>query len=195
MNGRLSAGVINLARCFAALAMASGLVLGAPSAEAADTIGLKLDQARVLQLPPHTSIVVIGNPIIADVTLLKKSNSMVLTGKSFGETNLIALDSRGQSLGESTVQVTAGSTTLIVQRGLDRQSYSCAPHCLPTFEVGGRFGLQQQAFVPDPIAQQSSPTPALEKKPSDLGPPHWPRIASRRASETCCSFVLLIGGS
>jgi len=105
-------------------------------ARAAATIKLTLDQAQVLKLPQHTATIILGNPIIADVTLLRGSNSMILTGKSFGQTNLIALDSSGASLGESTVEVTAPKGDMIVQLGVNRQSYACDPRCEPTVNLG-----------------------------------------------------------
>jgi Flp pilus assembly secretin CpaC len=112
------------------------LFAGAGNARAEDQIEVKLDQAQVLQLPANTSIVVLGNPIIADVTLIRKSNSMILTGKSYGETNLIALDKDGHTVGESMVRVAAPSTSLVVQLGTARQTYSCDPRCEPSFSLG-----------------------------------------------------------
>jgi Flp pilus assembly secretin CpaC len=82
------------------------------------------------------STIIIGNPIVADVTMLKRNNQMILTGKGFGETNLIALDQSGAAVGESIVRVVAPKTNLVVQRGLERQSYSCAPRCEPTVQLG-----------------------------------------------------------
>ena len=105
-------------------------------AAADDLIDVQVDQAKIIQLPEKTATVIIGNPIIADVTLLKGNNKMVLTGKGFGETNLIALDSGGNSLGESTIRVKTGFNGLTVQRGLDRESYSCAPKCQPSVVLG-----------------------------------------------------------
>lgn len=113
-----------------------GVCIATPEARAADTIQVTLDQARVLKLPDHTVTIILGNPIIADVTLLKRSNSMILTGKSFGETNLIALDKSGAALGESMVEVTAPDSDMIVQRGMERQSYACDPACQPTINLG-----------------------------------------------------------
>jgi hypothetical protein len=61
---------------------------------------------------------------------------MVLTPKAFGETNFIALDADGKPLSESIIRVVAGSETLVVQRGLERQSYACAPKCMATEKLG-----------------------------------------------------------
>jgi hypothetical protein len=76
------------------------------------------------------------NLIVADVTMLKGSGAMVVTGKGFGDTNLIALDAQGNVLLEKTVRVVPTGTVLIVQRGMERESYSCAPQCMPTVQLG-----------------------------------------------------------
>jgi hypothetical protein len=103
---------------------------------AEDVINVYLDQAKIIELPDKTATVILGNPIIADVTMLKRNNKVVLTGKGFGETNLIALDASGTALGESVIRVTSASHDLVVQRGMDRESYTCAPRCQPTISLG-----------------------------------------------------------
>ncbi|MFI5014313.1 MAG: pilus assembly protein, partial [Hyphomicrobiales bacterium] len=56
---------------------------------------------------------------------------------SFGATNLIALDAAGAILNESTVQVQQASENMVVmQRGMDRETYSCTPSCMPTVALG-----------------------------------------------------------
>jgi len=110
---------------------------GAPCAAApGETLIVQVDQARPVKVPPGTQTLIIGNPMVADVTLLRQGSVMVLTGKGFGETNFIALDSAGNPLAESMIRVIGGDDALIVQRGLDRQSYTCAPHCQPTVRLG-----------------------------------------------------------
>ncbi|MFZ0557839.1 MAG: pilus assembly protein N-terminal domain-containing protein [Methylovirgula sp.] len=103
---------------------------------AEDTLVVTVDQARVVKVPSTARTLVIGNPMIADVTLLKQGGTMVVTGKGFGETNLIALDPNGNPVAESMVQVVGGGNGLVVQRGMDRQSYTCAPRCQPTARLG-----------------------------------------------------------
>ena len=61
---------------------------GQPVPLAADTVVVFLDQARLLQLPDRASNVVIGNPLIADVSI-QPGGLTVITGKSYGITNLI----------------------------------------------------------------------------------------------------------
>ena len=97
---------------------------------------MEIDHAKVLRLPDRTLTVIVGNPAIADVAV-QKNGVLVLTGKSFGRTNLIALDGGGALLAELTVSVRAPEDAVItVQRGLDRESYSCTPHCQPSMLLG-----------------------------------------------------------
>ncbi len=100
-----------------------------------DLVLVSVDKARVARIPDHTQILIIGQPGIADVTMLKNSGMGVITGKSYGETNLMALDARGNLLGEWTVRVGADKPDLVVQNGVNRESYICAPNCLPTIEL------------------------------------------------------------
>ena len=115
---------------------ALGLVPAA-RAEGLPVVTVVVDNAKVMRLPEHTQTVIVGNPIIADVTL-QKNGVLVLTGKSFGATNLIALDGAGAMLAETTIRVEASQASVVtVQRGADeRNSYSCTPNCQPSVQLG-----------------------------------------------------------
>ena len=83
-------------------------------------VTILVDNAKVIRLPEKTSTVIVGNPIIAEVTP-QKNGVLVLTGKSFGSTNLIALDNAGAMIAETTIRVEASrDSTITVQRGLER---------------------------------------------------------------------------
>ncbi|PPQ29923.1 hypothetical protein CCR94_14720 [Rhodoblastus sphagnicola] len=105
------------------------------AAGARDLVTVTVDRARIARIPEKTQTLVIGQPGIADVTMLKNSGMGVITGKSFGETNLIALDGEGNMLGEWIIRVGAEKADLLVQNGMNRESYICAPNCLPTVEL------------------------------------------------------------
>jgi Flp pilus assembly secretin CpaC len=124
------------ARATASALTLAATMFAAGAALAADVISVKIDQAKIVELPENTSTIIIGNPVVADVTMLKKNNRMILTGKSFGSTNLIALDSGGNALGESIIQVSAEQKGLVVQRGLERETWDCSPRCQPTIAAG-----------------------------------------------------------
>lgn len=103
----------------------------------ADTVTVNVDQARVIKLPGQVATIVIGNPLIADATL-QSGGILVLTGKGFGATNLLALDRNGRVVMDKTVQVLGPSSgdLVVVYKGLDRESYSCASECLRRITLG-----------------------------------------------------------
>ena len=78
------------------------------AASAAESINVILDQARIAKVPDHTSTIVVGNPLIADVSI-QAGGTMVVTGKGYGVTNLIALDRTGKVLAEQLVRVRSPS--------------------------------------------------------------------------------------
>jgi Flp pilus assembly secretin CpaC len=137
------AGMAALVSLSAGIAPAQGQVMAAPEATASapassqlETVAVVVDHARVIRLPQKTTTVIVGNPIIADVSI-QKNGVLVVTGKSFGVTNLIALDSNGAMLAESHISVRAPTeSVMMVQRGLERESYSCTPHCQPSVKLG-----------------------------------------------------------
>ena len=120
----------------APLLAGQALAQSAGAAAKPETVQVMVDHAKVVRLPEKAQTVIVGNPGIADVSV-QKNGVMIVTGKSFGVTNLIALDASGVLLAESLVRVGAASdSTLTVQRGLDRESYSCTPVCQPAIRLG-----------------------------------------------------------
>ena len=116
-----------------------------------------VDHAKVVRLPEKAQTVIVGNPGIADVSV-QRNGVMVVTGKSFGVTNLIALDASGALLAESLVRVGAASdSVLTVQRGLERETYSCTPSCQPAMQLGDAQRYFRRGRRPDPHAATRSP--------------------------------------
>lgn len=111
-----------------------GLVF-APSFALAEAVSVVLDQARLLRLPDRVSTIIIGNPAIADGTL-QSGGILVVTGKGYGTTNLMALDAKGTVIAEHLITVSAPASGLTVFRGAERETLSCAPHCQRTLVPG-----------------------------------------------------------
>lgn len=103
----------------------------------ADTLTINVDQAQIMTLPDRVATIVIGNPLIADATL-QNGGILVVTGKGYGATNLLALDRGGRVLMEKTIEVTGPGTKdlVVVYRGVERESYSCAPTCQRRITLG-----------------------------------------------------------
>jgi hypothetical protein len=120
------------------LAIAIGLLL-CPAivlAEPGDSIGVNVDQAKLVKLPTRVATIVVGNPLIADVTL-QNGGIVVVTGKSYGATNFIAMDRSGEILVDRLIQVEGPTDQLVtVYRGVDRETYSCMPICQRRVTLG-----------------------------------------------------------
>jgi len=105
-------------------------------ATAAEPIIVFLDQARIMQLPERASTVVVGNPLIADLTI-QPGGLAIITGKGYGATNFVVLDRHGAVLTEHAVEVTGpNDKTVVVYRGIDRETYSCTPDCSRRITLG-----------------------------------------------------------
>lgn len=120
----------------ATLAAAAALIVLAPAAHA-ETVSVSPDEARIMKMPDSVATIVIGNPLIADASL-QSGGILVITGKSFGSTNLLALDRTGRVVMDKTVEVraVAGANLVVVYRGVERESYACAPQCEPRLTLG-----------------------------------------------------------
>jgi Flp pilus assembly secretin CpaC len=111
------------------------------SAARADTISVNVDQAQIMKLPDRVATVVIGNPLIADAAL-QNGGVLVITGKGYGTTNLLALDRKGDVVMDKIVQVLGASSSnlVVVYRGTERETYSCAPNCEHRITLGDSQG-------------------------------------------------------
>jgi hypothetical protein len=98
---------------------------------------------------------VIGNPVIADVNV-RPGGLLVITGKAYGMTNLIVLDGSGAVLSERYIEVTGPrDEVVVVYRGVNRETYSCAPDCNPRITLGDAplFFSQTSSQTGDRTAQ------------------------------------------
>lgn len=107
---------------------------------AGEAITVNIHMARVLRLNAPAATVIIGNPGIADVTI-QDPQTLILTGKSYGRTNLIALDSAGNPIADSPIEVRRSTASIVtVYFGAARTSMACAPECQPTIQIGDDTG-------------------------------------------------------
>jgi Flp pilus assembly secretin CpaC len=113
-----------------------GMFAVASSQSAAADLTVILDQAQLLRLPERATTVVIGNPLIADISI-QSGGLLVVTGKGYGATNLVALDRSGNVLMERELEVRGGGEQVVqVFRGVERESYSCSPRCERRITLG-----------------------------------------------------------
>jgi Flp pilus assembly secretin CpaC len=124
----------------AALLSVAALLAVVPTAGMAaatdDVIAVNVDQAKLVKFPEKISTIVIGNPLIADVTL-QPGGIVVVTGKGYGATNVIAMDRSGSVVMDRIIQVEGPTDNVVtVYRGVDRESYSCSPICQRRITLG-----------------------------------------------------------
>jgi len=88
-----------------------------------------MDHARVLKLDRPVSKVIVGNAKVADATVAD-AKTIVLTGRSFGTTNLVLLDADGNAILDERILVSIDEgNTVRVYRQTERSVLSCTPNC------------------------------------------------------------------
>lgn len=120
---------------FISLTLALVLPCHTRPASAGDLI-VRYDQSQLLRLPRPATEVIIGNPSIADVAL-QGGNLLVVTGKTFGITNVIALDADRNVIQDQRVVVERDETRVVnLHKGGSRYTFSCTPNCEPNLTIG-----------------------------------------------------------
>jgi Flp pilus assembly secretin CpaC len=120
-----------------AVLLSAGIALAsaAPAFAESAPVTVKVNMARILRIDAPAATVIIGNPV-ADVTI-QDPRTLVLTGKSYGQTNLIILDNGGKPIADTMIQVVQDlAETVTVYMGTARQSYNCEPVCQSTIMLG-----------------------------------------------------------
>lgn len=118
-----------------ATVIAAALTVAPVRAQANDLV-VRYDQSTLLKLPRPVSEVIIGNPSIADVAI-QGGTMLVVTGKSFGVTNIIALDGERNVIQDQRLIVIRDEARILnLHKGAARQSFNCTPNCNPTLTIG-----------------------------------------------------------
>jgi Flp pilus assembly secretin CpaC len=137
------------------LALAIGLLMVAPAvAETSEPISVKVNMARILRISAPAATVIIGNPGVADITI-QDPQTLVLTGRSYGTTNLIVLDSAGNPVADTIVSVVQGQAdTVTVYMGTARTTLACQPVCQPMIMLGDDPGYSGNAYSSTTLLDQ-----------------------------------------
>lgn len=120
---------------WASLTMAA-VWLAVPAIVLAASLTVITDQALVVKIDAPASTLILGNPAIADIST-KDGQLLVVTGKTVGITNLIALDDTGAEILNLVLTVKDPARYYVaLHKGINRQSYSCTPDCAPVLRTG-----------------------------------------------------------
>jgi Flp pilus assembly secretin CpaC len=118
------------------LAFAAALGLAAPAA-LADSVRVYVDQTITVKLNAPATSIVLGNPFIADVAV-HDANTLLVTGKTFGSTNLMALGASGETI--FSTQLAVGDNRpdqLRIITPTAASTFSCVDRCRQTPAPGG----------------------------------------------------------
>jgi len=128
---------------------------GLQTAAAAETdpISVKVNMARILRISAPAATVIIGNPGVADVTI-QDPQTLVLTGKSYGQTNLIVLDDMGNPIADTLVDVIQAQSDLVtVYMGAARTTLACTSTCQPMIMLGDDPSFTSAAVASSAIVE------------------------------------------
>ncbi len=105
--------------------LAAVCVAAAASEAVAGGVLVPMDNVTVVAFKTPVATVYVGNPSVAEITMIDSRHAFLL-GKTFGTTNLIALDKDKTVIVNDSVTVSdrrAGAVT--VYRGANTYNYSC----------------------------------------------------------------------
>ena len=162
-------------------------------------VDVQLDRTSVVRLPASASAVVVGNPAIADIAV-HSTDTLLVLGRSYGSTNILAMDAVGRIISDTTVHVGAsrGQNSLRVYEGGDsRRTYACEPDCLPAPQLGDDadyIGAYRPAApqINDQFVSQGSlgaPVPGSQPAPNYTPPPQRFTPQPSSFSQPVPSFV------
>ncbi|CAN5402956.1 hypothetical protein BH10PSE2_BH10PSE2_13900 [soil metagenome] len=109
-------------------ALASVLIASASLAQSAP-LSLGIDRSQRIALRGAVRSVIVANPQIADATVVD-NNTLFVTGKGYGVTEITAVDEIGRTLFQNQIVVTGGQPGSVrVWRGAQVTEMACAASC------------------------------------------------------------------
>jgi hypothetical protein len=93
-------------------------------------VSVPMDEVRIVAFKEPVATVFMGNPTIADVNMIDSRHAFLL-GKTFGETNMIALGANGRQIANDHVTVMGRRMGMVtLNRGPAQYNFTCTKaHC------------------------------------------------------------------
>jgi Flp pilus assembly secretin CpaC len=128
-----------------AAALAGAAALPGVASAQSQPLSVEIDQSARIQLRGQAGSVIVGNPAIADVTVVD-ANTLFVTGKGYGVTEVVVVDGVGRTLFQSQVVVAGGDAGRVrVWRGAQVTEMACAASCAPTLRSPASEGAAAPA--------------------------------------------------
>lgn len=117
------------------VALVAVSLAGAAAAQSAGPMNIGIDRSQRISLRGSVSSVIVNNPLIADVTVVD-ANTLVIQGKGYGQTEILAVDAIGRTLFQNQIVVSGGQAgSLRVWRGGKATEMACGATCSPSLRV------------------------------------------------------------
>ncbi|CAN7723471.1 pilus assembly protein N-terminal domain-containing protein [Mesorhizobium sp.] len=110
-------------------------------------IEVTMNQAKIVKLSRPADTIVVGNPAIADASV-QDASTIVLTGKGFGVTNLVVLDTEGSPIVDEQVTVVRQAASSVrIYRRAEIQTMSCTPYCESSYKSDAEKSSEAEMSV------------------------------------------------
>lgn len=130
------------------LAVVITAAVAAAAPAGATTLQVPIDHSVRLSVAGAAASVVVGNPSIADVTVVD-SHTLFVSGRGFGATDVVVLDQLGRTIYAGEVSVGGPAMGHVaVYRGGDRTDLACSPSCQPATHIGSKAGGGESSGAP-----------------------------------------------
>jgi hypothetical protein len=141
---------------------ALALALAAPAlpAAAAPALTVAIDHVARLSVSRPAGSVIVGNPAVADVTVVD-ARTVYVSGRNYGISEVVVLDEIGRTVWQGDVVVTAPTQGEVsIYRGSQVTEMACSGLCAPTLR-NGKSGAAGSAGGASGGSAGSMPSPAL----------------------------------
>ena len=139
---------------------ALAVMLLALAGPAAATVSVRIDENALMDLRSAAGTVLIGNPAVADITLVSPRRIAIL-GRGYGATNVIITDRMGHVIFQDEVQVSrADANRVALYRGGQLSNFTCSPACQRTPGPGEDTGAYQPYAGPYKDHAQAAAAPS-----------------------------------
>ena len=146
------AKILCLSLAFTSVAVSPQLSFSAETTQ----VSVKVNMARILRIGSPAATVIVGNPGVADVTI-QDPQTLILTGRSFGHTNLIVLDNVGNPIADIVIEVVLSQAGLMtVYQGSARTTLACSPNCQPVIMLGDDTSFTTEAITSSSLIGSSA---------------------------------------
>lgn len=137
----------------ASLCIGAALVSSINVVQAA-SLSVTINQSRIISLSEPASTFVVGNPSIADANFASPTKVLIL-GKAYGATNLIALDASGKIILNTKLHVvTNQSNQVSLFKGSAKQSLDCYGDCVAMIDLGDDISIVEPLVKITKAAQE-----------------------------------------